>query len=98
MIIFSFNVYDSYFCKCKCNYLRLNKKFFIFYESYVEEKSSGACRCEVPEARLSVNGKTGSLDEVYFNTQTREHSPLGEASLYGWSPVLQGCIRLLHLI
>ena len=27
---------------------------------------------------------------------TREHSPLGEASLYGWSPVLQGCIRLLH--
>ena len=28
----------------------------------------------------------------------REHSLLGEASLYGWSPVLQGCIRLLHKI
>ena len=26
----------------------------------------------------------------------REHSPLGEGSLYSWSPVLQGCIRLLH--
>ena len=28
----------------------------------------------------------------------REHSQLGEAALYGWSPVLRGCIRLLHEI
>ena len=30
--------------------------------------------------------------------QGKEHSPLGEGSLYGWSPVLKGCIRLLHKI
>ena len=31
-------------------------------------------------------------------SRAREHSLLGEASLYSWSPVLQGCIRLLHKI
>ena len=32
-------------------------------------------------------------DKTY---QVREHSPLGEGSLYSWSPVLQGWIRLLN--
>ena len=33
---------------------------------------------------------------LFFQTSTREHSLLGEGSLYSWSPVLQGCIRLFH--
>ena len=32
--------------------------------------------CEVPEARLSVNDKSSSLREVYFNTKgSSKHSP-----------------------
>ena len=84
----------AYFCSFQTTFYR--KKLMLQWDSNSDrgERRRASTLTSTSSPSVVIVNEGSSTLAVQFGYVSREHSPLGEASLY--SPVLQGCIRLLH--